>query len=86
MQYFNWKLLLVLTISFLSAQTRQSTHQIQAKYYKTITTPPTDTVTVLTGLDVLLEKKIALITGKLSPWSPIKLESTAMVYQTINDY
>ena len=64
MEYFKWKLLLVLTISFLSAQTRQSTHQVQAKYYKTITTPPTDTVTVLTGLDVLLEKKIALITGK----------------------
>ena len=64
MEYFKWKLLLVLTISFLSAQTRQSTHQVQAEYYKTITTPPSDKVTVLTGLDVLLEKKIALITGK----------------------
>jgi uncharacterized protein YbbC (DUF1343 family) len=64
MEYFKWKLLLVLTITFLSAQTRQSTHQVQAEYYKTITTPPSDKVTVLTGLDVLLEKKIALITGK----------------------
>ena len=64
MEYFKWKLLLVLTITFLSAQTRQSTHQIQAEYYKTITTPPVDKVTVLTGLDVLLEKKIDLITGK----------------------
>jgi len=64
MEYFKWKLLLVLTISFLSAQTRQSTHQVQAEYYKTITTPPSDKVTVLTGLDVLLEKKITLITGK----------------------
>jgi len=64
MEYFKWKLLLVLTISFLSAQTRQSTHQVQAEYYKIITTPPSDKVTVLTGLDVLLEKKIALITGK----------------------
>ena len=64
MEYFKWKLLLVLAITFLSAQTRQSTHQVQAEYYKTITTPPSDKVTVLTGLDVLLEKKIALITGK----------------------
>jgi len=64
MEYFKWKLFLVLTITFLSAQTRQSTHQIQAEYYKTITTPPVNKVTVLTGLDVLLEKKIDLITGK----------------------
>ena len=64
MEYFKWKLLLVLTITFLSAQTRQSTHQIQAEYYKTITTPPVNKVTVLTGLDVLLEKKLDLITGK----------------------
>ena len=55
---------MVLTITFLSAQTRKSTHQIQAEYYKTITTPPVNKVTVLTGLDVLLEKKIDLITGK----------------------
>ena len=64
MEYFKWKLFLVLTITFLSAQTRKSTHQIQAEYYKTITTPPVHKVTVLTGLDVLLEKKIDLITGK----------------------
>jgi uncharacterized protein YbbC (DUF1343 family) len=64
MEYFKWKLFLVLTITFLSAQTRKSTHQIQAEYYKTITTPPVNKVTVLTGLDVLLEKKIDLITGK----------------------
>ena len=64
MEYFKWKLLLVLTITSLSAQMRQSTHQIQSEYYKTITTSPADKVTVLTGLDVLLEKKIALIKGK----------------------
>ena len=64
MEYFKWKLFLVLTITFLSAQTRKSTRQIQAEYYKTITTPPVNKVTVLTGLDVLLEKKIDLITGK----------------------
>ena len=64
MKYFKWKLFLVLTITFLSAQTRKSTHQIQVEYYKIIPTPPVDKVTVLTGLDVLLEKKIDLITGK----------------------
>ena len=64
MEYFKSKLLLVLSINLLSAQTWQSSHQIQAEYYKNITTPPVDKVTVLTGLDVLLEKKIDLITGK----------------------
>ena len=64
MEYFKSKLLLVLSITLLSAQTWQSSHQIQAEYYKNITTPPVDKVTVLTGLDVLLEKKIDLITGK----------------------
>jgi len=64
MRLFKCKLFLLLTITFISAQTRQSTHQIQSEYYKTIMTPPVDRVTVLTGLDVLLEKKIDLITGK----------------------
>ena len=64
MEYFKWKLLLVLTITSLSAQMRQSPPQIQSEYYKTITTSPADKVTVLTGLDVLLEKKIALLKGK----------------------
>ena len=64
MEYFKWKLLLVLTITSLSAQMRPCTNQIQSEYYKTITTSPADKVTVLTGLDVLLEKKIALIKGK----------------------
>jgi len=61
---FKSKLFVLLTITFISAQTRQSTHQIQSEYYKTIMTQPVDRVTVLTGLDVLLEKKIELITGK----------------------
>ena len=64
MRLFKWKLFFLLTITFISAQTRQSTHQIQSEYYKTIMNPPVDRVTVLTGLDVLLEKKIDLITGK----------------------
>ena len=61
---FKSKLFVLLTITFISAQTRQSTHQVQSEYYKTIMTQPVDRVTVLTGLDVLLEKKIDLITGK----------------------
>ena len=61
---FKWKLFFPLTITFISAQTTQSTHQIQSEYYKTIMNPPVDRVMVLTGLDVLLEKKIDLITGK----------------------
>ena len=64
MRLFKWKLFFLLTITFISAQTRQSTHQIQSEYYKTIMTQPVDRVTVLTGLDVLLEKRIDLITGK----------------------
>ena len=64
MRLFKWKLFFLLTITFISAQTRQSTHQIQSEYYKNIMNPPVDRVTVLTGLDVLLEKKIDLITGK----------------------
>ena len=64
MRLFKWKLFFLLTITFISAQTRKSTHQVQSEYYKTIMTPPVDRVTVLTGLDVLLEKKIDLITGK----------------------
>ena len=64
MRLFKWKLFFLLTITFISAQTRQSTHQIQSEYYKTIMNPPVDRVTVLNGLDVLLEKKIDLITGK----------------------
>jgi len=64
MVYFSRKLFPVLTLAILSAQTSQSIHQIQFEYYKTIPTPPVDRVTVLTGLDVLLEKKIGLITGK----------------------
>ena len=64
MRLFKWKLFFLLSITFISAQTRQSTHQIQSEYYKTILNPPVDRVTVLPGLDVLLEKKIDLITGK----------------------
>ena len=61
MVYFSRKLFPVLTLAILSAQTSQSIHQIQSEYYKTIPTPPVDRVTVLTGLDVLLEKYFSLV-------------------------
>ena len=77
--------LFILNLAILSSQSTRSIHQIQSEYYKTVPTPPVDKVSVLTGLDVLLEKKIDLITGKSIAWSLIKLVSTAMVYQTIND-
>ena len=56
--------LFIFNLVILSAQLTQSIHQIQSEYYKTVPTPPVDKVSVLTGLDVLLEKKIDLITGK----------------------
>ena len=56
--------LFILNLAILSAQSTRSIHQIQSEYYKTVPTPSVDKVSVLTGLDVLLEKKIDLITGK----------------------
>jgi uncharacterized protein YbbC (DUF1343 family) len=56
--------LFILNLAILSAQSTRSIHQIQSKYYKTVPNSPADKVSVLTGLDVLLEKKIDLITGK----------------------
>ena len=56
--------LFILNLAILSSQSTRSIHQIQSEYYKTVPTPPVDKVSVLTGLDVLLEKKIDLITGK----------------------
>ena len=56
--------LFILNLAILSSQSTRSIHQIQSEYYKTVPTPPVDKVSVLTGLDVMLEKKIDLITGK----------------------
>ena len=56
--------ILFLLVNILFAQTHQSTHQIQSKYYNTIASPPVDKIPVRTGLDILLDNKIDLITGK----------------------
>ena len=56
--------ILFLLVNILFAQTDQSTHQIQSKYYNTIASPPVDKMPVRTGLDILLDSKIDLITGK----------------------
>ena len=57
--------ILFLLVNILFAQTHQSTHQIQSKYYNTIASPPVDKIPVRTGLDILLDSKIDLITGKM---------------------
>ena len=56
--------ILFLLVNILFAQTHHSIHQIQSKYYNTIASPPVDKMPVRTGLDILLDSKIDLITGK----------------------
>ena len=56
--------ILFLLVNILFAQTHHSIHQIQSKYYNTISSPPVDKMPVRTGLDILLDSKIDLITGK----------------------
>ena len=56
--------ILFLLVNILFAQTHHSIHQIQSKYYNTIASPPVDKIPVRTGLDILLDSKIDLITGK----------------------
>jgi len=56
--------ILFLLVNILFAQTHHSIHQIQSKYYNTIASPPVDKMRVRTGLDILLNSKIDLITGK----------------------
>ncbi|MEE3196414.1 MAG: DUF1343 domain-containing protein [Candidatus Neomarinimicrobiota bacterium] len=56
--------ILFLFVNILFAQTNQSTHQIQSRYYSSISTPPVDKVHIYTGLDILLDKKKNLITSK----------------------
>jgi len=57
--------ILFLLVNILFAQTYKSTHQIQSRYYNTIASPPVDKIPVRTGLDILLDSKIDLITGKM---------------------
>lgn len=57
--------LLILDISLLFPQNKRSSiHQWQSEQNKLKDSPPIDKVHVLTGLDVLLDKKVDLIQGK----------------------
>ena len=57
--------ILILNLSVIVPQSEHpSIHQLQSEYYKTKPPPPVDKVQVLTGLDVLLDKKIDLIQGR----------------------
>ena len=51
----------VLISNLLFAQTHESIHQLQSKYYNSISTPPVDKVHIKTGIDILLDKKQKLI-------------------------
>ena len=54
----------VLISNLLFAQTHESIHQLQSKYYNSISTPPVDKVHIKTGIDILLDKKQNLIINK----------------------
>ena len=54
----------VLVSNLLFAQTHESIHQLQSKYYNSISTPPVDKVHIKTGIDILLDKKQNLIADK----------------------
>ena len=54
----------VLISNLLFAQTHESIHQLQSKYYNSISTPPVDKVHIKTGIDILLDKKQNLIADK----------------------
>ncbi|MCS5651735.1 MAG: DUF1343 domain-containing protein, partial [Candidatus Marinimicrobia bacterium] len=55
-------ILLIHVIGF--SQDHPESHQMQLEQYKTKPDPPVDKVHVMTGLDVLLDKKMDLIQGK----------------------
>ena len=55
----------ILFLSVLFPQNEHpSIHELQSEHYKTKPAPPVDKVHVLTGLDLLLDKKMDLIQGK----------------------
>ena len=50
--------------NLLAAQAYESIHQLQSKYYSSISSPPVDKVHIKTGIDILLDKKQNLIADK----------------------
>ena len=60
----NCLIFFVFITNLLAAQAYESMHQLQSKYYSSISTPPVDKVHIKTGIDILLDKKQNLIADK----------------------
>ncbi|RZP31032.1 DUF1343 domain-containing protein [bacterium] len=60
----NCLIFFIFITNLLAAQAYESIHQLQSKYYSSISTPPVDKVHVKTGIDILLDKKQNLIADK----------------------
>jgi len=60
----NCLIFFIFITNLLAAQAYESIHQLQSKYYSSISTPPVDKVHIKTGIDILLDKKQNLITDK----------------------
>ena len=60
----NCLIFFIFITNLLAAQAYESIHQLQSKYYSSISTPPVDKVHIKTGIDILLDKKQNLIADK----------------------
>ena len=60
----NCLIFFIFITNLLAAQAYDSIHQLQSKYYSSISTPPVDKVYIKTGIDILLDKKQNLIADK----------------------
>ena len=60
----NCLIFFIFITNLLAAQAYDSIHQLQSKYYSSISTPPVDKVHIKTGIDILLDKKQNLIADK----------------------
>tara|TARA_B100001559_G_scaffold163433_1_gene137032 strand:+ start:2943 stop:4217 length:1275 start_codon:yes stop_codon:yes gene_type:complete len=60
----NCLIFFIFITNLLAAQAYESIHQLQSKYYSSISSPPVDKVHVKTGIDILLDKKQNLIADK----------------------
>ena len=60
----NCLIFFIFITNLLAAQAYESIHQLQSKYYSSISTPPVDKVYIKTGIDILLDKKQNLIADK----------------------
>lgn len=60
----NCLIFFIFITNLLAAQAYESIHQLQSKYYSSISSPPVDKVHIKTGIDILLDKKQNLIADK----------------------